>query len=68
MPPEFYTEADIENAQSNAPIDYTKVFRGSTYTETELGKLLLEIWENRNWFSINDIDALRNQLREDKKI
>jgi len=68
MPPEFYTEADIENAQSNAPIDYNKVFKGSTYTETELGKLLLEIWESRNLFSIKEIDALHNQLRENKKI
>jgi len=68
MPPEFYTEADIENAQANAPIDYNKVFRGSTYTDTELGKLLLEIWENRNWFSTKDIDAIRNQLKEDRKL
>jgi hypothetical protein len=55
-------------AQENGPTEVDELFEGSTYTENELAKLLVNIWESRNWFSINDIDALRNQLREDKKI
>jgi hypothetical protein len=55
-------------AKENGPTEIDELFEGSTYTETELGKLLIEIWESRNWFSIKEIDSLRNQLREDKKI
>jgi hypothetical protein len=55
-------------AQENGSTEVDELFEGSTYTENELAKLLVNIWESRNWFSINDIDALRNQLREDKKI
>lgn len=52
--PEFNTDVEL--------------FEGSTYTENELAKLLVDIWESRTWFSIKEIDELRQQLRENKKI
>ena len=55
-------------AQANGPVSPSNVFGSSTYTENELGKLLIEIWESRNWFDIKEIDALRQQLRDAKKI
>jgi len=80
-PSEYWSECSIREkeelaeyaiedgyAQANGPVSPSNVFGSSTYTENELGKLLIEIWESRNWFSTKDIDALRNQLREDKKI
>ena len=52
--PEFNTDVEL--------------FEGSTYTENELAKLLVDIWESRSWFIIKEIDELRQQLRENKKI
>jgi len=79
-PSDYWSECSIRDKKELAeyaiedgyaqkqPIEVGELFKGSTYTENELAKLLVNIWESRNWFSINDIDALRNQLREDKKI
>jgi hypothetical protein len=79
-PSDYWSECSIRDKKELAeyaiedgyaqkqPIEVGELFEGSTYTENELAKLLVNIWESRNWFSINDIDALRNQLREDKKI
>jgi hypothetical protein len=79
-PSDYWSECSIRDKKELAeyaiedgyaqkqPIKVGELFNGSTYTETELGKLLLEIWENRNWFSIKDIDAIRNQLKEDRKL
>lgn len=60
----------IEDGYSNkkGPTEVYELFEGSTYTETELAKLLVNIWESRHQFSIAEIDALRQQLRENKKI
>lgn len=60
----------IEDGYANqkGPIEVDELFEGSTYTETELAKLLIDIWENRIHFSIAEIDALRQQLRENKKL
>lgn len=60
----------IEDGYANkkGPIEVDELFEGSTYTETELAKLLVDIWESRIHFSIKEIDELRQQLRENKKI
>jgi hypothetical protein len=55
-------------AQANGPVSPNNLFASSTYTENELAKLLIDIWESRTWFSIKEIDELRQQLRENKKI
>ena len=55
-------------AKENGPTEVAELFEGSTYTENELAKLLVDIWESRTWFSIKEIDELRQQLRENKKI
>lgn len=55
-------------AQANGPVSPNNLFGSSTYTENELAKLLIDIWESRTWFSTKDIDELRKQLRESKKI
>ena len=55
-------------AQANGQVSPSNVFGSSTYTENELGKLLIEIWESRTWFDIKEIDDLRQQLRDAKKI
>jgi hypothetical protein len=55
-------------AKEKGPIEVGELFGGSTYTENELAKLLIDIWESRTWFSIKEIDDLRQQLRENKKI
>ena len=55
-------------AKEKGPIEVGELFGGSSYTENELAKLLVDIWESRNWFSIKEIDELRQQLRENKKI
>jgi len=55
-------------AKEKGLIEVGELFGGSTYTENELAKLLIDIWESRNWFSIKEIDDLRQQLRENKKI
>jgi hypothetical protein len=55
-------------AKEKGPIEVEELFEGSTYTENELAKLLVDIWESRTWFSIKEIDELRQQLRENKKV
>lgn len=67
---EELTEFAIEEgyAQANGSVSANDLFKSSTYTENELAKLLIDIWESRNWFSIKEIDVLRQQLRDAKKI
>lgn len=55
-------------AQANGPVSPDNLFGSTSYTENELAKLLIDIWESRTWFSIKEIDALRQQLRDAKKI
>lgn len=55
-------------AQANGPISPDNLFGSSTYTENELAKLLIDIWESRTWFSINEIDTLRQQLKDSNKL
>ena len=55
-------------AKEKGPIEVDELFEGSSYTENELAKLLIDIWENRIHFSIAEIDALRQQLRENRKL
>ena len=55
-------------AQANGPVSPNNLFGSTSYIENELAKLLIDIWESRTWFSIKEIDALRQQLRDAKKI
>ena len=54
----------VEYATEEGFINRSEKYNPSSYTEQEIARLLVDIWENKHHMQISDLDEIRASLRE----